>query len=167
MEAASPNGADLAQDVLSAAEDRIVKAVRLELERHRAAVAADLARHMEQVDRVSQPHRHHHHTRHNHTTTTLLVLDAKARLARQEFTPLSRRGRATAGQKLSAVERVERLLTDRAYERQAHHLEPPVLGAQRQPQQAQPRRQQQPQQRSLTPQLEPEPEPEPEPERSA
>ena len=63
------------------------------------------------------------------------------------------------------MERVERLLTDRAYERQAHHLEPPVLGAQRQPQQAQPRRQQQPQQRSLTPQLEPEPEPEPEPER--
>ena len=61
LEAASPNGADLAQDVLSAAEDRIVKAVRLELERHRAAVAADLARHMEQVDRVSQPPPHHHH----------------------------------------------------------------------------------------------------------
>ena len=64
MKAASLNGADLTQDVLSAAEDRIVKAVRLELERHRAAVAADLARHMEEVDRVS----HHHHT----TTPTTL-----------------------------------------------------------------------------------------------
>ena len=64
LKAASLNGADLTQDVLSAAEDRIVKAVRRELERHRAAVAADLARHMEEVDRVS----HHHHT----TTPTTL-----------------------------------------------------------------------------------------------